>query len=286
MTYSKLFNYIHWKKRMNQIVKKIPSLNLEKAGISSDCTPFIKLNTGAIFYGSPTSKKYLKFYNSLPIETQRELPKECFGLGIDIIVRYFEGGLKSGGPKKEEFYSIKKGDVVVEMGAFMGHYSIYLSEKVSKSGKIVAIEPLIENLTLLKRNIKANKLDNVVVIPKGVWKEKQLMRFHIKKQDKQSLSIHLNYIDDENVDIEADSLDNLLKITNIKHVNFMIIQLNGAEIEALEGLTNIKPENLAIAARYKRNGKPSVKIIEQILKNRGYRVDIIDNEFVYARLNN
>ena len=284
MIFTRIVKKIIWEKQIRRILKKIQFLHIIKGDISEDNTPFVKLSNGLVFYGPPTQKKYEKYYNSLNNDIKKLVKRECLGILLDIVIRYQEGGLKLGGPKKEESYRVHRGNVVVEMGAYLGYYCMYLSKKVGSKGIVIAIEPIPKNLKFLEKNINENGLDNVVLVKKGVWNEHSQQTTYLKKGDMQSASIQLIGKNKEKMKIEVDKLDNILDEIGVKNVDLMIIQLNGVEYEALEGLTKIKPKNLSIASRYKKDGKPSIPLISEILKKRGYAVRIIDKAFVYAEL--
>ena len=89
-------------------MKKIQFLHIIKGDISEDNTPFVKLSNGLVFYGPPTQKKYEKYYNSLNNDIKKLVKRECLGILLDIVIRYQEGGLKLGGPKKEESYRVHR----------------------------------------------------------------------------------------------------------------------------------------------------------------------------------
>jgi FkbM family methyltransferase len=63
---------------------------------------------------------------------------------------------------------INEGDVVIDLGAGIGDFSVLASRKVGARGKIVAIEPNPDDFKLLSKNIINNKCDNVMPINKGV----------------------------------------------------------------------------------------------------------------------
>lgn len=276
----KSIKYIYSKIRLNKKVSKLDTL---KTG-TEDGMAYIQTKDGMVFYGIKSAAKDRKYYNLLSNRAKKRIPFSCYQLACDIIIRYHEGGLKYGGPRKELFYNVKKGDVIAEMGAYMGHYTLYLSKKAGNSGKVIAIEPMPDNVSILKRNILSNAIENVVVVPKGVWKQKDEMTFNRRKGDNQSGSLQLSYDNSSELKVEVNSLDNILAEQNIKHVNFMLIQLNGVEIEALEGLIKTKPLNMAIAARYKKDGKDAAPLIKEILVSRGYIVTIVNKDYVFAKL--
>lgn len=279
----KFLNLLSSFQRFGRLNKKILQLNIESAGLDDEGDAYIKLLDGPIFFSIKTVHSEHKYYSLLPKSVKANIPLACYHTALDIIIRYIEGGLKFEGPKKERKYSVKPGDIVAEMGAYMGHYSIYLSEKIGQDGKLIAIEPIKDNVRLLKKNIEANKIRNTIIVPLGVWKEKTVLDFYRKKGDQQSSSILLAGHDKEKMELAVDSLDNILAEHKINIVNFMIIQLNGAEIEALEGLKNITPDNIAIAARYNKGNVVATDIISSMLEVKDYQVDIIEKHYLYAK---
>ena len=243
---------------------------------------YVKLKNGKYFYGIPTRQKLRKYYSLLSPKNKKVISFNSFQTVYDIIIRYYKRGLKLGGPEKEMFYKLKEGDIVAEMGAYMGYYTLYLSEKVGNRGKIVAIEPLPDNLEYLRNNIIKNNIENVSIVPKGVWKEKDKLTFFQDKDDHQSASLIL---DKKNkTDIDVDSLDNILKDSDIDNVDFMIIQLNGVEYEALLGLTKIKPKSISIAARYDSDKIKASEKIKELLEQRNYDVKIVKKDYIFASL--
>ena len=284
MSISKIKNITYFIKQKFRLVKEVSKLKIKNAGIDEEGDPFVKLENGPIFYSLKSTSKEKKYYSLLPSKIKKKLPFECYRTANDIVIRYIEGGLKLAGPEKERFYTVKKNDVIAEMGAYMGHFTIYLSEKAGNGGKVVAIEPIIDNLRLLRKNVKENNFKNVSIMPIGVWNKKDTLVFYRNEGDNQSASVMLLGEEKNKMELQVDTLDNILNESKVNHVNFMIIQLNGVEIEALEGLTKIKPENIAIAARYNKGKESAAKIISEMLLARNYKTDIIESEYVYARV--
>ena len=58
---------------------------------------------------------------------------------------------------------IKDGDIVIDIGANIGCFTIPLSKKVGKKGKVLAFEPQKFIYNLLSDNIKCNKIKNVQI---------------------------------------------------------------------------------------------------------------------------
>lgn len=265
---------------------RITKLRIKEAGLDENGDPYVTLQDEFTFSGPKTALKEKKFYDLfLSRKVKAKLPFDCYQVAMDIVIRYVEGNLKWGGPHKEAYYKIKTNDVVAEMGAFRGYYTLYLSKKVGENGRIIAIEPIPSNIQYLKKNIEINDIKNVTIIEKGVWNANDTKTFQRKATDYQSGSIDISYENEASLSVEVNTLDTILTRCNTKRVDLMLIQLNGAEYEALEGLKSFMPLNFAIAARYDKNDRRISSEIVQLLIKRGYNVKTLQEKFVYACLN-
>jgi len=60
---------------------------------------------------------------------------------------------------------IKPGNVVLDVGANIGLYTLPMSRAVGSTGTVVAFEPDPDNLRILKQNVEHNNCTNVLVMP-------------------------------------------------------------------------------------------------------------------------
>ncbi|MBE7157033.1 MAG: FkbM family methyltransferase [Rhodospirillales bacterium] len=63
------------------------------------------------------------------------------------------------------------GDVVLDIGANIGQYTLLAAEKVGAAGKVMAIEATPHIFERLRRHVEANGLDNVLLMPCAVGVE-------------------------------------------------------------------------------------------------------------------
>jgi FkbM family methyltransferase len=56
-----------------------------------------------------------------------------------------------------------RGGTIVDVGANIGYNTVYAAKRVGPGGRVVAVEPADDNLVVLRRNISANGLANVVI---------------------------------------------------------------------------------------------------------------------------
>jgi len=139
---------------------------------------------------------------------------------------------------------IKKGDVILDIGANIGYYTVLFADKVGKSGKIIAIEPDPINFQILQKNIKENKLFNVVAVQAAVGKENKKMKIF---ESEENFGDHRMYetlrpagtsLDREvrkSVDVFCRRLDDLLKELEYKKIDFIKMDVQGFESLVIEG---------------------------------------------------
>jgi len=175
-------------------------------------------------------------------------------------------------------YNLKSGDIVIDAGAYEGTFTAYAAKAVGESGMVIAFEPDSENFRKLKENIELNHLNNVIVINKALWDQNKILKFNNKHTAGASVFFNKSpYMDD----IEAVSLDNELIDIGVDKVDFIKMDVEGAEVHALRGckkLLNSNNVNLAIATYHIVNGEETSRSVEDLLKDFGYSSETICSE--------
>lgn len=172
-------------------------------------------------------------------------------------------------------YEIKEGDYVVDAGAYIGTFAIYVAKIVGDKGRVIAFEPDKSNFNKLLKNIKLNDVNNIIAINKGLWNKNETLKFD-RRKSKSSMMVECmdNKTQGEVVDYKFVKLDDELKKIGINKIDFIKMDIEGAEIEAVKGcrdILNNNNVNLAIASYHIRNGKMTCKKIADILNDVGYR---------------
>ena len=76
---------------------------------------------------------------------------------------------------------VKKGDVVLDIGANIGYYTLIFAELVGEKGKVYAFEPDPTNFDLLRKNVEINGYRNITLIQKAVSNKNGKISFYSKK---------------------------------------------------------------------------------------------------------
>jgi FkbM family methyltransferase len=169
-------------------------------------------------------------------------------------------------------YTLRSGDSVVDCGAYVGSFTLYAATVVGETGTIIAFEPDSQNYNRLLSNIELNGLTNVVVINKGVWSENRLLRF--SNDHLCTSSFMFDGVRESMTDVPVVSLDNALTEIGISNINFIKMDIEGAEIEAIKGAKKTLSNNcgLAIASYHIIDGEKTCIQLEKLLSTLGYSV--------------
>ncbi len=173
-----------------------------------------------------------------------------------------------------EHFTPKQGDVVVDIGAHMGRYTIIGAKRVGTKGKIVAIEANPSNFEMLNRNIKLNRLTNIISLNNAVYSKETKIKLYLPGEELGDTIYNTIVSDrakneDKFVEVSANTLDYLLQSKGIKQeqVNWIKIDVEGAEFEVLKGATNILSNSKDIALLIEiHNLKDSTNLYRPIIE--------------------
>ena len=143
---------------------------------------------------------------------------------------------------------LEEGDTVIQIGAPWDilragrSRSIYFSKLVGKTGKVIVFEADLNNVKNLQQFIKDHGISNMTVIPMGAWNKSTRLRFLIN--DKHPASNLVEEVFDDtrkdmknfrSVEIDVDSIDNVLADMDVDQIKLLSITSNGSEEEILQG---------------------------------------------------
>ncbi|KLT66641.1 FkbM family methyltransferase [Pedobacter sp. BMA] len=132
---------------------------------------------------------------------------------------------------------IRPGDVVLDVGANIGFHSLYFSTLTGPTGKVIAVEPINQNFVALQKNIGLNGFDNIINVQKALANETKEIQIHIDPEAKNPGAFSLLEQGVKNTGVSCIKGDDLLNDLKINTVNFIKIDVEGYELEALKGLS-------------------------------------------------
>ncbi|RUM57043.1 MAG: hypothetical protein DSY59_03385 [Persephonella sp.] len=132
---------------------------------------------------------------------------------------------------------IKKGDIIFDVGAHWGGFTVLFGKLVGKTGKVYSFEPSSINFRYLKKNICINNLKNIISIYKyAVGNKEKFIKLAIAESSSGHNSIVRGDISvKEYEEVKQISLDNFINTNGINKINFLKIDVEGYELEVLKG---------------------------------------------------
>ena len=177
-----------------------------------------------------------------------------------------------------EHFTPKQGDIVVDIGAHMGRYTIISSKRVGTNGKVVAIEAHPGNFEMLNRNIKLNQLTNVIPLNYAVYSKETKIKLYLPEEDSgytiyNTIMSNRAGTEDKFVEVNANTLDYLLQLKGITDVNWVKIDVEGAEFEVLKGAHNVLSNSKDISLLIEVHGKDTYEPIIESLRSYNFKID-------------
>jgi len=164
--------------------------------------------------------------SNVKLETRKgikfKLRKRSADKGI-ILEVFFE---KTYAPKG---FEIKEGDVVIDIGAHIGVFSLFAS--LYTKNKIFSFEPLPENFKLLNENIKLNKKNNIKTFNLAVCGDEKSRYIFYDESNTGGHSLFKK--GSRKIKIKCIKLENIFKKLKIERCNFLKIDCEGCEYEIL-----------------------------------------------------
>lgn len=129
----------------------------------------------------------------------------------------------------------KEGEAVVDMGAYMGHYTLIFARLVGERGHVFAFEPEPQNFALLARNVEmAGYAKRVSCVKKAVSDETATGVMYLNKLNKGSHSMGQT-AGSKTIEIEAVRLDDFFSEDDAK-ISIIKMDIEGSEAHALRGM--------------------------------------------------
>lgn len=188
-------------------------------------------------------------------------------------------------------YRPRAGDTIVDIGAGRGEDSFVFSRAVGKTGRVLAVEAHPSTYAYLLKTCRWNQLENVTPLQYAIVSERGTAR--IEDGDRyQSNSVLSPGAKTPTVEVPAVSLDELLDEQSVERVDFLKMNIEGAERLTLPGLrkTLSKTACLCVACHDHRADRGegaffrTHALVEEFLRDHRFEVSLrADHPRPYVR---
>jgi len=173
----------------------------------------------------------------------------------------------------QHFYKVKNNDIVMDAGANCGHLTILFSKLVGENGVVYAFEPDKYNVESINNNMLLNEAlnENIKIEELLLWNENKFIDFY----EAGTVASSAVWLPDTEKCVKKQTvrIDDWVQKNNIQKLDFIKMDIEGAEIEALQGcvetIKNLSP-NFAIASYHFVNGEQTYIKLEEFFKSINY----------------
>lgn len=136
--------------------------------------------------------------------------------------------------KQDKFSQmVSSENIVFDIGANVGFYSLLASILVGDQGRVISFEPVKRNINYLRQHLEINKIDNVTVIEAAVSDMNGLAMFD------PSFEASMGHFSETGTErVQTVSIDSLIEQNQLPFPQVMKIDIEGAEVLALIGAQN------------------------------------------------
>jgi FkbM family methyltransferase len=186
-----------------------------------------------------------------------------------------------GSGEYEKLFRIHEGDVVIDVGAHIGIFTVKAARLADREGIVVAIEPNEENYSFLMANKKINNLKKALPVRGALSDYCGKACLYSWKGMVGGYSIvekHSSHY----VEVPVFTLDHLARKLDLFQVDFVKIDAEGAELEVLKGSkkTLQRANAKIVVAGYHKPDDP--KTISNFPESLGYKTACSEDDFIYA----
>ncbi len=172
-------------------------------------------------------------------------------------------------------FEIKENDIVLDVGAHIGLFSILASSK-AREGKIYAFEPTPANFEILKENIELNQVKIIFPINSALADETGTKEFILSPADPSGNSFSFDENNFKKIKVPAVSLDDFVKQNNILKIDFLKMDCEGAEYEIFYNCSNetLKKVQKISMEYHDVDDERTVTHIKNFLEKFGFNVSV------------
>jgi FkbM family methyltransferase len=144
----------------------------------------------------------------------------------------------------------REGDIVIDAGGCFGDTALYFAHDVGENGYVYTVEFIPSNLEIMRRNFSLNKnlQQRITIVDYPLWNKSNELLYYTDQGPASFVTFSKSRaVMEETVTI---AIDDLVRGRNIPKVDFIKMDIEGAEINALKGAVQTIQEyrpKLAIA---------------------------------------
>jgi FkbM family methyltransferase len=170
----------------------------------------------------------------------------------------------------EGFCEVEEDDVVIDCGAYVGGFALSVAPIASR---LVLIEPAPVNHACCATNL-AN-FPQATALQMGLFDRSANFALQMTKSDVDHSFLTPDHgATGKSITVQSRRLDDLAAELGLDRIDFFKLEAEGAEIEAIAGMGDLRPAKISIDAGPERYGKSPAPELTETLEGYGYEVRV------------
>lgn len=176
---------------------------------------------------------------------------------------------------------IRPGMTVVDIGAHVGYYTRLFSRLVGPSGTVLAFESHPENFAVLRKNVSGRKHRNVKLFDVALADQVGSVPLYVSPGSTNHSLLEGFTQAQEVIEVKGTTLDTVLSEVGIDRIDFVKIDVEGAEPLVLAGMqqTISRSSDMNLLIEYNPKalacGGVEPKEMVEVLQKAGFQVGVI-----------
>lgn len=153
------------------------------------------------------------------------------GLACTLLQRQYEYS------SSEVTIKAETGDIIIDAGACWGDTTLYFAHEAGSSGSVYAFEFIPSNLAVLEQNLSNNPdlATNVTIVENPLWREAGLTLYYSDNGPGSQVTPDRANRDTWDGTVSTVTIDGVVSSHNLPRVDFIKMDIEGAELAALQG---------------------------------------------------
>ncbi len=133
---------------------------------------------------------------------------------------------------------IRPGDIVLDLGAHVGYYTLLMARQVGPRGKVFAFEPDSANFELLRRNVEESGYGNVTLVRKAASDRNGMAQLYRSADNQGDHRLYPCAEQRPSVNVDTVRLDDFFADSSIR-LCLIKMDIQGCEAMALDGMRQL-----------------------------------------------
>jgi FkbM family methyltransferase len=178
--------------------------------------------------------------------------------------------------------AIESGDVILDLGANIGYFSMIASKRLGKEGHVYAFEASPKIYELLCKNCSLSQINNITPLRLAVADRESVLSFKLPQnlQEQGSGSLSSNGTGD--IEVQAITIDGFIQKEKLSRLDSIKMDIEGAELKAFFGMKETicryQPKIIFefSPARYEERDISEFKSLVELMSELGYMFQILN----------